>query len=39
MARIETDKFAKMVEVLGTDTIRSVASGPQDHQVKKMGGW
>ena len=33
---IETVKFKAMVDAMGTDTVRSLASGPQDHQVKML---
>jgi len=36
MAKIESDKFKNMVDVLGTETIRAIASGPQDQQVKLL---
>jgi len=36
MAKIETDKFNQMVAALGKDTIKAMASGPQDHQVKML---
>ena len=36
MSRIETDKFKSMVDSLGSDAIRAIASGPQDHQVKML---
>ena len=36
MAKIETDKFQHMVTSLGQDTLRSMASGPQDHQVRML---
>lgn len=36
MAKIENDKFNQMVAALGTETIRAMASGPQDHQVKML---
>ena len=36
MAKIETDKFQHMVTALGQDTLRSMASGPQDHQVRML---
>ena len=36
MAKIETDKFNQMVTALGTETIRAMASGPQDQQVKML---
>jgi len=36
MAKIETDKFNQMVAALGTETIRAMSSGPQDHQVKML---
>ena len=36
MAKIETKKFSDMVEALGPDTLRSIATGPQDHQVKLL---
>merc|ERR1719483_713934 len=36
MAKIENDKFNQMVAALGTETIRAMASGPQDHQVKMI---
>merc|ERR1719305_2092560 len=36
MSRIESEKFKNMVDSLGTDAIRAIASGPQDHQVKML---
>ena len=36
MASIETGKFKAMVDAMGTETVRSLASGPQDHQVKML---
>ena len=33
MAKIESEKFSSMVQVLGTETIKALASGPQDQQV------
>jgi len=36
MANIESTKFKAMVDAMGTETIRSIASGPQDHQVKML---
>lgn len=36
MAKIESERFNNMVEALGQDTIKSIASGPQDHQVKML---
>jgi len=36
MANIESTKFQAMVDAIGTETIRSIASGPQDHQVKML---
>ena len=36
MARIDTDKFQHMVTALGQDTLRAMASGPQDHQVRML---
>ena len=33
MAKIESEKFTSMVQVLGTETIKALASGPQDQQV------
>ena len=36
MANIETNRFKSMVDALGPDTIRAIASGPQDHQVKML---
>merc|ERR1712130_801258 len=36
MANIESAKFKAMVDAMGSETIRSIASGPQDHQVKML---
>merc|ERR1712008_295108 len=36
MAGIESAKFKAMVDVMGSDTIKSMASAPQDHQVKML---
>jgi major vault protein len=36
MAKIESERFNNMVEALGQDTIKSIASGPQDHQVAML---
>ena len=36
MASIESGKFKAMVDAMGAETIRSLASGPQDHQVKML---
>merc|ERR1712165_569944 len=36
MASIESAKFKAMVDAMGSETIRSIASGPQDHQVKML---
>ena len=36
MARIDTDRFQHMVTALGQDTLRAMASGPQDHQVRML---
>jgi major vault protein len=36
MARIETEKFRAMIEALGTESLRALASGPQDHQVRLL---
>merc|ERR1719445_2126858 len=36
MAKIETDKFHQMVTALGTETIRAMAAGPQEQQVKML---
>ena len=36
MANIESTKFKAMIEAMGSETIRSIASGPQDHQVKML---
>ena len=36
MAKIETGKFASMVNALGTEAIMAISSGPQDHQVKML---
>merc|ERR1711963_425087 len=36
MANIESDKFKAMVQAMGQDTLRSLASGPQDHQVRML---
>ena len=36
MAEVETKKFREMVEAIGQDTLKSMASGPQDHQVKML---
>ena len=38
MAKIETDKFQHMVTALGQETLISIASGPQDHQVRMLQG-
>ena len=36
MAEIESKKFKSMVEAMGSETLRSLASGPQDHQVRML---
>jgi major vault protein len=36
MAKIETDKFNQMVTALGTETIRAMAAGPAEQQVKLL---
>ena len=36
MAKIETEKFNQMVNALGTETIRAMAAGPQEQQVKML---
>ena len=36
MSDIESKRFNSMVNALGADTIRAIASGPQDHQVKML---
>jgi len=36
MAKIETEKFHQMVTALGTETIRAMAAGPQEQQVKML---
>merc|ERR1712083_781208 len=36
MANIESAKFKAMVDAMGSETIRSIASGPRDHQVKML---
>ena len=36
MAGIESAKFKAMVDVMGSDAIKSMASAPQDHQVKML---
>jgi len=36
MASIEINRFKSTVDALGSDTIRAIASGPQDHQVKML---
>ena len=36
MANIESDKFKAMVQAMGQDTLKSLASGPQDHQVRML---
>ena len=36
MAKIETDKFNQMVTALGTETIRAMAAGPQEQQIKML---
>jgi major vault protein len=36
MAKIETEKFNNMVSALGQETIKAIASGPQDQQVKML---
>ena len=36
MGKIETEKFKNMVDSLGCETIRAIAQGPQDHQVKML---
>lgn len=36
MAKIETEKFKSIVEALGPDTLKALASGPQDHQVRML---
>ena len=36
MAKIETGKFETMVSALGTDTIKAMTAGPQEHQVRML---
>lgn len=36
LSKIETEKFEKMVAVIGTETIRSIATAGPDHQVKLL---
>ena len=36
MSNIEANRFKSMVDALGADTLRAIASGPQDHQVKML---
>ena len=36
IAEVETRKFREMVEAIGPDTLKAIASGPQDHQVKML---
>merc|ERR1711963_427758 len=36
MAAIESDKFKSMVSAMGADTLKSLASGPQDHQERML---
>lgn len=36
MAKIETEKFKAMVDALGVESIRALASGPQDHQIRML---
>ena len=36
MAEIEGNKFKNMVTAMGADTLKSLASGPQDHQVRML---
>ena len=36
MAEIESNKFKSMVSAMGAETLRSLASGPQDHQVRML---
>merc|ERR1711988_1131297 len=36
MAEIEGNKFKNMVTAMGEDTLKSLASGPQDHQVRML---
>ena len=36
MSNIDTNRFKSMVDALGSETIRAIASGPQDHQVKML---
>ena len=36
MSSIETQRFKSMVDALGGETIKAIASGPQDHQVKML---
>ena len=36
MSSIETHRFKSMVDALGGETIKAIASGPQDHQVKML---
>ena len=36
MAQIESEKFKAMIQALGTDALRALASGPQDHQVRLL---
>ena len=36
MSSIETNRFKSMVDALGSETIRAISSGPQDHQVRML---
>ena len=36
LAEIECKKFKEMVSTIGSDNLASIASGPQDHQVKLL---
>ena len=36
MSHIESEKFKAMIQALGTDALRALASGPQDHQVRLL---
>lgn len=36
MAAIESNKFKLMVDAIGAETLATLASGPQDHQVKML---
>lgn len=36
MAQIQSNQFKAMVDSIGADTIKAIASGPQDHQVSML---